>query len=159
MYTDRPYIESSKSSLLAYINNATSHSTHLQSFTFLLCRIPENFETNITMESLSFQDSYPQTFHFIAVFLFFLESYHIIGHSAILFRLRMLPRKDLVRIKYYFLLDTLTVFTVSFLYTQQLRWLAALQMCQHLFFFFTWNKNKYTRKVSHCYVKVTQHAA
>lgn len=98
-------------------------------------------------ESIDVQHFYPQTFNFIALFLFVLECYHLIGHCAVLFRLRLLPRKDLVRIRYYFLLDTLTVFTVSFVYTGTLRWLAALQMVQHLFFFFTWNENQYTKKV------------
>ncbi len=35
----------------------------------------------------------------------------------------------------------------NFVYTGKLRWLAAIQMCQHLFFFFTWNEHPYTKKV------------
>ncbi|XP_074661938.1 uncharacterized protein LOC141914597 [Tubulanus polymorphus] len=83
----------------------------------------------------------------VATFLFFLEAYHAIGHAAVMFRIRMLPRKDLVRVRYYFLFDTLTVFVTAFCYTGKLRWLAILQMCQHLYFFFTWNISWYTRRV------------
>ena len=36
---------------------------------------------------------------YLAALLLFLEFYHFLGHSAVLLRLRMLPRKDLVRQK------------------------------------------------------------
>ncbi|CAH1798824.1 unnamed protein product [Owenia fusiformis] len=78
-------------------------------------------------------------FNAIAAFLFFLEVYHIVGHALILFRIRLLPRKDLVRVRYYFLIDALTVFVTSFVYTGRLRWLALLQNAQHIYFFITWN--------------------
>jgi hypothetical protein len=49
-------------------------------------------------------------FNVVATLLFIAEFYHIIGHTVILFRVRMLPRKDLVKIRPYFLIDALTVF-------------------------------------------------
>ena len=52
-----------------------------------------------------------------------------------------------VPFRYYFLFDTLTVAMTNFVYTGRLRWLAAIQMCQHLFFVFTWNEHPYTNKV------------
>ena len=97
----------------------------------------------------------PNVANVLATFLFILECYHFIWHVCVLFRVRLLPRKDLVRIRYYFLLDTLTVFTVCFLYTGKLRWLAAVQMVQHLFFFFTWNKQSFTNKV--CFMNLVTH--
>ncbi|XP_064628381.1 uncharacterized protein LOC135487982 [Lineus longissimus] len=83
----------------------------------------------------------------VATLLFIAEFYHIIGHIIILFRLRMLPRKDLVRLRPYFLIDALTVFITAFVYTGTMRWLALLQNIQHLYYFFTWNKSTYTKKV------------
>ena len=91
----------------------------------------------------------PSVVNILATILFLLECYHFIGHVCVLFRVRLLPRKDVVRIRYYFLFDTLTVFTVCFLYTEKLRWLAAMQMVQHLFFFFTWNRQSFTNRVSY----------
>lgn len=96
---------------------------------------------------LSAGPSFPCVVNVLATLLFTLELYHVVGHVCVLFRVRLLPRRDLVRIRYYFLFDTLTVFTVCFLYTGRLRWLAALQMMQHLYFFFTWNNQAFTNKV------------
>ena len=83
----------------------------------------------------------------LCVILLSLEIYHAFSHICILFRLRMLPKKDLVRVKVYFLVDLLTVAS-SAMYTGKMLWLAALQNAQHLFFYFTWNKNWYCIRVS-----------
>ena len=61
----------------------------------------------------------PSVVNILATILFLLECYHFIGHVCVLFRVRLLPRKDVVRIRYYFLFDTFTVFTVCFLYTEK----------------------------------------
>ena len=102
----------------------------------------------------SFTWPLPSCADIIATFLFTLECYHFIGHVCVLFRVRLLPRKDVVKIRYYFLFDTLTVFAVCFLFTGALKWLAALQMMQHLFFFITWNRQSYTNKVNVSGVRV-----
>ncbi|XP_067951063.1 uncharacterized protein [Watersipora subatra] len=78
---------------------------------------------------------------------FCLECYHFVVHTMILFRVRMLPRKDLVRNRYYFLIDTFSVFLVNFVLVQRLRAVAAVQMVQHLFYYFTWNKSDLCKKV------------
>ena len=75
------------------------------------------------------------------------EVYHIVGHCAVLFRLRLLPRKDLVRVRYYFLIDLLTVFISSFVILGKLQWLAVIQMCQHMYYFLYWEQTAPAKKV------------
>ncbi|XP_055955177.1 uncharacterized protein LOC126812544 [Patella vulgata] len=87
------------------------------------------------------------TLNIIAFTLFTLECYHTIGHLAVLCRIRLLPRRDLVRIRYYFLVDAMTVFVTNFLYTGKLKWLATLQIIQHLYYFFTWDKSFLAKKI------------
>ena len=82
-----------------------------------------------------------------AAFMFALEVYHVIGHMCIVLRVRLLPKRDLVRVRLYFLFDTLTVAVSAFLFTGKLQWLAALQIVQHMFFFITWHTHPYTEKV------------
>ena len=82
-----------------------------------------------------------------AAILFALEAYHVLTHFMVLFGLRMLPRKDLVRQRFYFLFDTLTIFTTNFLFLGELRWLAALQMCQHFAYIICWDKADFCKRV------------
>lgn len=86
-------------------------------------------------------------FKVFGTLLFFLELYHLFGHLSVLLRIRLLPRKDLRRVRFYFLIDLLTVAAVNYLYTQTRIWLAVLQNIQHLFFFLTWDKHPYCKKV------------
>lgn len=83
---------------------------------------------------------------YLAVFLLGFEVYHAISHACVLFRMRLLPKRDLVRLRWYFLVDLLTV-TASAMYTGRFLWLAALQNLQHVFFFITWNTGNYCIKV------------
>jgi len=83
----------------------------------------------------------------LAVFLFILETYHVMTHFMVLFGLRMLPRKDLVRQRLYFLFDTATIFTVNFVYLKELRWLAAVQMVQHFSYIIWWDSAEFCRRV------------
>lgn len=84
----------------------------------------------------------------VALNLFFLlESYHFATHTFVLFRVRLLPRKDLVRTRYYFLIDTTCVFIVNFILLQRLRPVAAVQIVQHLFYYITWEKSELSKKV------------
>lgn len=86
-------------------------------------------------------------FNVLTVIAFSVEAYHIIGHCAVLFRVRLLPRKDLVRIRYYFLFDLLTVFVSSFVILGKLQWLAAIQMCQHMYYFLFWEQTAPAKKI------------
>ena len=78
---------------------------------------------------------------------FFLECYHFMTHTFVLFRVRLLPRKDLVRNRYYFLIDTTCVFIVNFILLGKLRGIAAVQIVQHLFYYITWEKSELSKKV------------
>ncbi|XP_059177656.1 uncharacterized protein LOC131956988 [Physella acuta] len=84
----------------------------------------------------------------VACFLLFaVELYHMLAHVLIMCGIRTLPRKDLVRVRLYFMLDTLTVFITSFLLTNRLKWLATLQIIQHLFYFITWDKSYMAKRI------------
>ena len=79
---------------------------------------------------------------------FVFECYHFVTHALILFRVRLLPRKDLVRNRYYFLIDTASVFTVNIVLLQRLHLIAVCQIIQHLYYYITWDKSLLAKKVS-----------
>ena len=83
-------------------------------------------------------------------FLFFLECYHIIGHLNVFLRIRLLPRRDLLRIRVYFLSEALSICASSFLLLHRehkLLWPAALHIVQHLYYFLYWEKTAKAKKV------------
>ena len=75
----------------------------------------------------------------LAFFLFTFELYHLVGHIVVLLGLRLLPRRDLVRQRLYFLTDLLTVH-LSFWVHRRWWGLILLQNIQHAFYFITWDK-------------------
>ena len=81
-----------------------------------------------------------------AALLLTFESYHALKHFLVLFGLRMLPRQDLARQRVYFLFDTMTVFFTNFVFLRQLRWIAALQMYNHLSVVIQWEKAEWVRE-------------
>ncbi|XP_012946708.1 uncharacterized protein LOC101858991 [Aplysia californica] len=81
------------------------------------------------------------------LFFFSLEFYHAVAHTMIMGGFRTLPRKDLVRIRMYFLVDALSVFVSSFLLTGSYKWLAVIQIIQHMFYFITWDKSYMAKKI------------
>ncbi|RUS90618.1 hypothetical protein EGW08_001615 [Elysia chlorotica] len=81
-----------------------------------------------------------------ALLMFAVEFYHTLAHFMILSGMRMLPRKDLIRIRYYFLVDTVSVMT-STLLTGRFVWLACIQVIQHLFYFFTWEQSYMAKRI------------
>ncbi|CAI9734142.1 Hypothetical predicted protein [Octopus vulgaris] len=85
--------------------------------------------------------------HPIATLILSSEVFHAMTHSMVLFRLRLLPRKDLVQVNYYFVFDLLSVFFASFLVLQRLQWLACIQMAQHLYYIVFWNKTSLAKKI------------
>jgi len=83
----------------------------------------------------------------LAFFLFSLETYLILGHSIVLFRIRLLPRQDLARLRLYFLFDLMVVFCSSILFLQKLQWLAVIQILQHMYYVVFWEKTNPAKKV------------
>ena len=81
--------------------------------------------------------------------VFSMEFYHAVAHTMIMCGLRTIPRKDLVRIRFYFLVDALTVFTSSFLLTGSYKLLAVVQILQHMYYFIMWDKTYMAQRVSH----------
>ncbi|XP_076445711.1 uncharacterized protein LOC143283385 isoform X2 [Babylonia areolata] len=81
------------------------------------------------------------------MFLFLVEAYHVLAHMAVLFRFRLLPRKDLVRVRYYFLVDGLTSFLTAFFYTGHLRWLVSIHVVQHLYYYFAWERTRLAKRI------------
>ncbi|KAL8584346.1 hypothetical protein ACOMHN_031966 [Nucella lapillus] len=79
--------------------------------------------------------------------LFLMETYHVLSHMVILCRRRLLPRKDLVRIRYYFLLDGLSSFLTAFFYTGRFQWLISLHVVQHLYYYFSWEKSHWAKRI------------
>ena len=82
-------------------------------------------------------------------FLFFLECYHIIGHLNVFLRIRLLPRRDMVGIRVYFLFEALPMCASTFLllHNQILLWTAVLHIVQHLYYFLYWEKTPRAKKV------------
>lgn len=66
--------------------------------------------------------------YFVALLLFITECFHAFGHLNVFFRIRLLPRVDVVRIRFYFLFESLSVFVSSYLFLQQLQWLMTISI-------------------------------
>merc|ERR1712212_1393391 len=80
--------------------------------------------------------------------VFVQELYHSLGHLTVLTGYRMLPRKDLVATRYYFLLDAAGA-AIAFA-VHQVGWLypiLILQQWQHIFYFSTWDKSAAAKRV------------
>jgi len=88
-----------------------------------------------------------ETLTVAATSLFFLELYHILGHSVILFGIRSLPYRDLERIGYYFAIDLVTV-ALSWCLTREFTILVAFQQIQHIYYVLTWNKSHMAKRVA-----------
>lgn len=91
-----------------------------------------------------------QSMNPFGTFLLMLEFYHFVSHMMILCRVRLLPRKDLVRIRYYFLIDALTVLSVYY-YTGVYWWqtiMTIVQFIQHMYYFIFWERTERAKTVS-----------
>lgn len=75
----------------------------------------------------------------LASLIFFLEVYHFLTHVLVLFGIRLLPRKDLVKQRVYFMID-LVCANISYWIHGRFWILIGLQNLQHLFYFFTWEQ-------------------
>jgi len=80
--------------------------------------------------------------------VFVQELYHSLGHLIVLTGYRLLPRKNLVAIRYYFLFDAAGA-AIAY-YVHQVQWLyplLILQQWQHVFYFSTWDKSAAAKRV------------
>ena len=75
----------------------------------------------------------------LASLIFFLEVYHFLTHVLVLFGIRLLPRRDLVKQRIYFLID-LVCANLSYWIHGRFLALIVLQNIQHAFYFFTWEQ-------------------
>ena len=81
----------------------------------------------------------------LASLIFFLEVYHFLTHVLVLFGIRLLPRRDLVKQRIYFLID-LVCANLSYWIHGRFLALIVLQNIQHAFYFFTWEQRYFTKK-------------
>jgi len=88
-------------------------------------------------------------YHIIAVFLvFFLEFYHSLAHVTVLTGYRMLPRKDLVRAKQYFIIDAACAAVAYSLHqAEYFYFILILQQWQHIFYYSTWDSSAAAKRV------------
>jgi len=81
--------------------------------------------------------------------LFFtLEAYHCASHASVLFGVRLLPRKDLVKVRPYFLLDAACAAGAYWLHQAPYFFpILILQQWQHIFYFSTWDASAAAKRV------------
>merc|ERR1712066_257911 len=81
-------------------------------------------------------------------FSFFTEFYHSVTHLTVLTGYRMLPRKDLVRARVYFLIDAACAALAFSLHRAQYFYpLLILQQWQHIFYYSTWDVSGAAKRV------------
>merc|ERR1712107_144346 len=80
--------------------------------------------------------------------MFFFEFYHSLAHVTVLTGFRMLPRKDLVRAKLYFLIDAAcAALAYSLHQADYFYFILILQQRQHIFYYSTWDKSAAAKRV------------
>lgn len=123
------------------LDNHTYCQLNFKLFVFVI-KLNEKYITYFFPEKkmVSFQDV-------LTFLLFGMESFHFIGHCLIMFRVRQLPRKDFVRMRFYFIVDPLSVFLSSFVVLGKLQWLTSIQLLQHLYYFLMWEQTDAAKKV------------
>jgi len=85
---------------------------------------------------------------FYVLTLFVAESYHTLSHWLVLFGWKMLPRRDLVAVRYYFLLDAMCAALAYGLHKSEIMLpFLILQQWQHIFYFSTWDVSRAARRV------------
>merc|ERR1711973_699257 len=77
---------------------------------------------------------------------FFFEFYHSLAHLTVLTGFRMLPRKDLVRAKQYFIIDAACA-AIAYATHQAdyFYFILILQQWQHIFYYSTWDKSRWNQ--------------
>jgi len=76
------------------------------------------------------------------------ELYHSLGHLTVLTGYRMLPRKDLVSVRYYFLLDAACAAWAYYIHQAEYFYpILILQQWQHIYYYSTWDKSWAAKRV------------
>merc|ERR1719500_40837 len=85
---------------------------------------------------------------FVLLLSFITEVYHALGHLTVLTGYRMLPRKDLVSVRYYFLTDAACAAVAYYLHQADYFFpILILQQWQHIYYFSTWDKSWAAKRV------------
>ena len=89
-----------------------------------------------------------EMFSSVCFILYLLEGYNAVAHFLVLTGWRRLPRKDLVKVRYYFLADA-AVTAIAFCLHQNSIFLPflLLQQWQHAAYFFTWDESASAKRV------------
>ena len=70
------------------------------------------------------------------------------GHLTVLTGYRMLPRKDLVSVRYYFLLDAACAAWAYYIHQAEYFYpILILQQWQHIYYYSTWDKSWAAKRV------------
>merc|ERR1719150_1607050 len=79
---------------------------------------------------------------------FFFELYHSLAHLTVLTGYRMLPRKDLVKAKTYFIIDAACAAIAYAIHqADYFYFILILQQWQHIFYYSTWDKSAAAKRV------------
>merc|ERR1712198_85454 len=86
--------------------------------------------------------------HLILGLTYVFELYHSLGHLTVLTGYRMLPRKDLVSVRYYFLLDAACAAWAYYIHQAEYFYpILILQQWQHIYYYSTWDKSWAAKRV------------
>merc|ERR1719295_1093481 len=80
--------------------------------------------------------------------MFVVEAYHALAHWLVLVGWKMLPRKDLVSTRYYFLIDCGSAALAFLLHRNEFMLpFFILQQWQHIFYYSTWDQSNAAKRV------------
>merc|ERR1711973_329615 len=80
--------------------------------------------------------------------MFVVEAYHALAHWLVLVGWKMLPRKDLVSTRYYFLIDCGSAALAFLLHRNEFMFpFFILQQWQHIFYYSTWDRSNAAKRV------------
>ena len=81
--------------------------------------------------------------------LFSMEIIHVLAHSIVLTRVRLAPKKVLVKNRTYFILDLTSALVTALILRHSTEYMGFvfIHSLLHLYYVFTWNKSFYTKKI------------
>lgn len=92
-------------------------------------------------------DYFSGTLVVLRFFLFMMEVFNAVSHAFVGLGLRLLPFKDMVQLRSYFVFSILTLSTTILVVDIPYIVPALLVMCHHFFCYSTWNESNYSRKL------------